>query len=64
MMLVMLGVIAVIILMRRRANGGHWTPPWHGSPHSALQILGERFARGEIQKEEYEERKAAILSGR
>ena len=31
--------------------------------HSALQILNERFARGEIQKDEYAEKKAAILSG-
>jgi uncharacterized membrane protein len=31
--------------------------------HSALQILNERFARGEIQKDEYEDKKAAILSG-
>ena len=36
-----------------------WSPP----THSALQILNERFARGEIQKDEYEDKKAAILSG-
>ncbi len=37
----------------------------HGDPtHSAVQILNERFAKGEIQKEKYNERKAAILSGR
>jgi len=36
---------------------------WNPS-YSALQILDERYARGEIQKEEYEERKATILSGR
>jgi uncharacterized membrane protein len=29
---------------------------------SALQILNERFAKSEIQKQEYEEKKAAILS--
>jgi uncharacterized membrane protein len=35
-----------------------------GDPsHSALQILGERFARGEIQKEEYDHKRATILSG-
>jgi uncharacterized membrane protein len=36
----------------------------HGGPptHSAMQILNERFARGEIQKQEYEERKSTILS--
>lgn len=38
-------------------------PDAYGDPtYSALQILNERFARGEIQKQEYEEKKAAILS--
>lgn len=42
-------------------RGGHWGS---GDPHqSALQILNERFARGEIQRDEYEEKKAAILAG-
>jgi len=38
---------------------------WSGGDqsHSALQILNERFARGEIQKDEYTEKKTAILSG-
>jgi uncharacterized membrane protein len=31
--------------------------------YSALQILNERLARGEIQKDEYTDKKAAILSG-
>ena len=70
MMLFMLLVVGVIFLVTRRSHGPsggphHWEPPWRmGDPsHSALQILGERFARGEIQKEEYDHKKAAILSG-
>ena len=55
MMLVMLAVVAGIILARRRSGDGR---------HASLQILSERFARGEIQKEEYQEKKAAILAGR
>jgi putative membrane protein len=46
----------------------HWGPSsrtWGSDPsYSALQILNERFARGEIQKEEYTDKKATILSGR
>ena len=65
MMLIMLGVMAVVMLARRhRGHGDCMTPPWQGSASSSLQILSERFARGEIQKEEYEEKKAAILSAR
>lgn len=36
---------------------------WNDPSHSALPILNERFARGEIQKDEYQEKKTAILSG-
>jgi putative membrane protein len=68
--------IIIFLLVRRSCCGWHHHPhgPCHmhgGSPgpgslgdptYSALQILNERFARGEIQKPEYEEKKAAILS--
>jgi uncharacterized membrane protein len=64
MMLFMIVVFAAIFFVVRgaRGEGSHrWGPP--GASHSALQILSERFARGEIQRDEYEEKRAAILSG-
>ena len=57
---------AIFFFARGICTGGshHWGPRMSYDPsQSALQILNERFARGEIQKEEFGERKAAILSG-
>ncbi len=42
--------------------GGHWQMTGRDATRSALEILNERYARGEIQKEEYLEKKATLLS--
>ncbi len=68
MMLLFLILFCVLAFFFARGGMGgmHWrgpSHPWGDPTHSALQILNERFAKGEIQKEEYNERKAAILSG-
>ena len=62
MILVLALVIAVAVLLVRWLGG-----PWHGTaPHQAppgrtpLDILKERFARGEINKEEFEERRRVL----
>jgi uncharacterized membrane protein len=65
-MLFMLVVVGGIFFFARRSSADgahHWGPPWHAPSHSALQILNERLARGEIQTAEYEQKKGAILAG-
>jgi len=57
----MLLLIVVCVLFVTRGPWGHSHRPSADATSSALQILNERFAKGEIQKEEYEEKKAAIL---
>lgn len=64
MMLFMLALLVVIgwaVVMFTR----YWTsrPPYHGSVEHAndpQRILDERFARGEIDEEEYRNRKAVL----
>lgn len=54
-------VIGIVLLVRSPAAGHE--PKWEGP--GARQILDERFARGEIDREEYEERKRVLAeSGR
>ena len=62
MILVLALVIAVAVLLVRWLGG-----PWQGTtPHqmppgrTPLDILKERFARGEINKEEFEERRRVL----
>jgi putative membrane protein len=62
MILVLAVVIAVVVLLVRWLGG-----PWHGTAshqvppgRAPLDILRERFARGEIDKEEFEERRRVL----
>ena len=57
--LLILGLI--VILVRWMLGSGSGSPSKHAAT-SALQILSERFARGEIDKTEFNERKREITS--
>jgi putative membrane protein len=62
MMIVFLAaIVAVIVLVVRWLGGpGHGTGQHPASGRTPLDILKERFARGEIDKEEYEERRRLL----
>ncbi len=62
-MILALGAVIAVVVLLVRGLGGPWygtQPPDQPSPGRALDILKERFARGEIDKEEYEERRRVI----
>ena len=63
MILMLGGVIAVVVLLVRWLGGpGLGTAsPYHTPPgRTPLDILKERFARGEINKDEFEERRRVL----
>ena len=61
MILVFAAVIGIVFLLVRWVGG-----PWPAAPHhvsagrASLDILKERFARGEIDKDEFEERRRVL----
>lgn len=64
MIFFMFVVCMAIFFFARRMSGDrpdHWRP-WGDPTEPALHILNERFARGEIQEDEYRHKKAIILS--
>jgi putative membrane protein len=55
-------VVGVVLVVRSFSHGGPTPPRSEGS--RALDILTERFARGEIDQQEYEERRRTLTGGR
>jgi putative membrane protein len=51
--------VAIIWLIFRVINHNHWTH--HSARNSALDILKERYAKGEIDKKEFDERKQDLI---
>lgn len=62
MMILFWGAIIVLIVVLVRWLSGHTGPQHSGTPaqKTPLDILRERFARGEIDKEEFEERRKLL----
>ena len=56
------GVILAIVLVVRGLGGGTADRETRAGGKSSLDIFNDRFARGDIDKAEYEERKKLLLS--
>jgi putative membrane protein len=54
-------VVGVVFLVRSASHEGQ--PPRDSRNDRALEILDERFARGEIDQSEYEERRRILTHG-
>lgn len=64
LLLAILAIVAIVWVVRQLDRNGHGggPPSTQGGrkEDSALKILRERFARGEIDAEEFEERKSKL----
>lgn len=57
-----LAVVVVVLIVRWLSGPGHWPSSHAPMPpgRTPLEILKERFARGEIDKQEFEERRKIL----
>jgi putative membrane protein len=53
-------IVAVVVLVVRWLGGAGGGAAQAARPKAALDILEERFARGEIDKDEFEQRRQAL----
>ena len=59
MLLVVVAVVVTVVVLVRRPDGS-WQGTTQPAGRSALDILKERYARGEIDKADYEERRRVL----
>jgi putative membrane protein len=64
MSLVFLACVVGGVLLLARSHSHGEQPPRPSDGSRALDVLDERFARGEIDQAEYEERRRILTSGR
>ncbi len=55
-------ITGVVLLVRYLARGGH-RPALSGPADSPEQLLAQRYARGEIDEDEYQRRLATLRGG-
>jgi putative membrane protein len=60
MMLFLAVIVVVVVVLVRWLGGGHGGPVHPPAARTPLDILKERFARGEIDKDEFEERRRVL----
>ncbi len=60
MIILFIALIVVVVVLAVRWLGGAAQPPAAPLGRTPLDILKERFARGEIDKAEFEERRRAL----
>jgi putative membrane protein len=56
-------IVGIVALVRHFGRGGQQTPAPPSQPAAPEQLLAERFARGEIDEEEYRRRLAVLHGG-
>jgi putative membrane protein len=55
-------IVAIVWVIRAVFGGGRHMRRWHRwQMHDALSTLNERYAKGEIDTKEYEERKKTLM---